>query len=77
MKSIQKIKIIDWFSEHQSTMLECSKAIGVERANICRILFEMREEGLIECVGYRRDFFTGFLAMVFTAKEKESEYERK
>ena len=70
LRQMQKNKVLAWFSNHKGTMLECSKSTMIERANICRILWDMREEGLIECVGYRRDSFTGFYAMVFTAKEK-------
>ena len=51
-------------------MLECAKGTGIERANICYILFGLREEGLIECVGTRRDFYTGEKAMVFKLKDK-------
>ena len=65
----QKLRIINWFRNHKSTMLECAKGTGIERANICYILFGLREEGLIECVGTRRDFYTGEKAMVFKLKE--------
>lgn len=65
----QREKIVRWFSDHQGTMLECAKSTGIERANICRILSELREEGVIVYVKTRRDFFTGERAMVFTVKE--------
>ena len=65
----QKLRIINWFRDHKSTMLECAKGTGIERANICYILFGLREEGLVECVGTRRDFYTGERAMVFTLKK--------
>lgn len=67
--SFQRLKIVDWYSSHSGTMLECSKATGIERANICRLLWNLREDGIVVCVGYRRDFFTGEMAMVFTLKE--------
>lgn len=67
----QRLRIIDWFRTHKGTMLECAKGTGIERANICRILFGLREEGVIDCIGVRRDFYTGERAMVFTIKEKE------
>ena len=66
----QKLRVIDWFRTHKSTMLECAKGTGIERANICYILFGLREEGKVVCVGVRRDFYTGERAMVFTIREK-------
>ncbi len=68
----QKLKIIDWFRTHTGTMLECAKGTGIERANICYILFELREEGIVDCVGVRRDFYTGERAMVFTLRVKKN-----
>ena len=65
----QRHTIINWLRNHKSTMLECAKGTGIERANICYILFRLREEGFVECVGTRRDFYTGERAMVFTLKE--------
>ena len=67
----QRLKIIEGFRTHSSTMLECARATGIERANICYILFGLREEGIVVCVGVRRDFYTGERAMVFKIKEKE------
>ena len=64
----QKNKVYHWYLVHRGTMLECAKGTLIERANICRILSELREEGKIICIGVRRDFFTGERAMVFTAK---------
>ena len=68
MKKIpfQRQRILDWFSSHISTMLECSKGTGIERANICYILSRLREEGVVCCTGVRRDFYTGERAMEFT-----------
>lgn len=70
--SFQRHKIVDWYSKNKGTMLECSMATGIERANICRILWNLREEGFIVCIGVRRDFFTGERAMVFTSKERST-----
>lgn len=44
----QKIKVIEYLSEHTATMMMCSIATGVDRANICRFIrdFEDSNEGL-------------------------------
>ena len=67
----QKNKVLLWFTNHQGTMLECAKSTLIERANICRYLHDLREDGKVICMGVRRDFFTGERAMVFQAKGEE------
>ena len=67
----QKNKVWLWYTMHKGTMLECAKATLIERANICRYLHDLREEGKVICIGVRRDFFTGERAMVFMAENEE------
>lgn len=44
----QKNKVFGYFSCHKGTMLDCAKAIGIERANVCRYVAELVNNGKVE-----------------------------
>lgn len=46
-KQSQNEIIYQWFLTHTATMLQCSRALGIERANICRRVADLRERGLL------------------------------
>lgn len=46
--SSQRSKVLRYFSAHKGTMLECAKATGIERANICRYVADLVSKGKVE-----------------------------
>lgn len=67
----QRSKVLRYFSAHKGTMLECAKATGIERANICRYVADLVSKGKVEKLYRGIDKTTKARAYYYGATEEK------
>lgn len=69
--SYQINKVVRYFSTHKGTMLDCAKATGIERANVCRYIADLVSKGKVEKLYRGIDKTTKARAYYYGATEEK------
>lgn len=67
----QRSKVLRYFSTHKGTMLDCAKATGIERANVCRYVADLVDKGKVKKLYQGRDKTTKSKAYYYCVAEEK------
>ena len=68
----QENKILKALQYKPKTMLELSKMIGIERANICRRIADLEKENKVFLIGYGVCSISKHRAGIYTSDKKKA-----